>query len=277
MQDFGLTPENVEGPVQVFNSCMDSLSDAVRKPRIDPLQSQVACWENCSNADRSAVIQKAEEACQLVCNVMAPNGGKEFFQAIVEHQQNKRETGGTGIQALVIAYQKAASKSLKTQILSIYSNRFTVKELKDIHKPFENLSDRQIKKGRAQTKTSGPGEPVEIVSQHRIQHQLDHFLEFTMRPYYYQDVAAYGTRTLKLESGEELTMPNVVRTVARCTIINQYLDHYQQTGFQSISRSTMWRLLEVQEASQRKSLRGLDNTAADGTDGFKICLFVKNR
>ena len=279
MQDFGLTPENVEGPVQVFNSCMDSLSDAVRKPKIDPLQSQVACWENCSNADRSAVIQKVEETCQLVCNVMAPNDGKELFQAIVEHQQNKRETGGDGIQALVIAYQKAASKSLKTQILSIYANRFTAKELKDIHKPFENLSDRQIKKGRAQTKTSGPGEPVEKVPQHRIrlnQHQLDHFLEFTMRPYYYQDVA-YGTRTLTLESGEELTMPNVVRTVARCTIIKQYLDHYQQTGFQSISRSTMWRLLEVQEASQRKSLRGLDNTAADGTDGFKIYLFVKNR
>ena len=65
MQEFGLTPENVEGPVQVFNSCMDSLADAVGKPpRIDPLQSQVACWENCSNADRSAAIHKGEEACQ---------------------------------------------------------------------------------------------------------------------------------------------------------------------------------------------------------------------
>ena len=48
---------------------------------------------------------------------MAPNDGKKLFQAIVEHQQNKRETDGAGIQALVIAYQKAPSKSLKTQIL----------------------------------------------------------------------------------------------------------------------------------------------------------------
>ena len=143
MEERGLTPENVEGPVQVFNSCMDSLPDAMRKPRIDPLQSQAACWENCSNSDRSAVIKKAEGACQLVCDVMAPNDGKELFQAIVEHHQNKRETGGAGIQALVIAYQKAPSKSLKTQILSIYANRFTTKELKDIHKPFENLSDNK--------------------------------------------------------------------------------------------------------------------------------------
>ena len=31
----------------------------------------------------------------------------------------------------------------------------------------------------------------------------------------------------------------------------------------------MWRILEVQEASQRKSLKGLENTAADGVDGFE--------
>ena len=43
MLEFGLTPENADNPVQVFNSCMDSLADAIRKPRIDPLLSQVAC------------------------------------------------------------------------------------------------------------------------------------------------------------------------------------------------------------------------------------------
>ena len=43
------------------------------------------------------------------------------------------------------------------------------------------------------------------------QRQLNLFLEFTMRPYYYQDVA-YGTCIIKL-------MPKVVRTVAKCTII----------------------------------------------------------
>ncbi|KAK3739291.1 hypothetical protein QZH41_007138 [Actinostola sp. cb2023] len=41
-----------------------------------------------------------------------------------------------------------------------------------------------------------------------------------------------------------------------------------------MSRSTMWRVLEVQEASQRKSLQGLDNTAADGADGFEALLKI---
>ena len=78
--------------------------------------------------------------------------------------------------------------------------------------------------------------------------QLDHFLEFISRPYFYHDVAL-GSRKIKLESGQELEMPNVVRTVARCTIIAQYLDFCKEDNFNPMSRATMWRVLEVQEVS----------------------------
>ena len=36
-----------------------------------------------------------------------------------------------------------------------------------------------------------------------------------------------------------------------------------------LSRSTLFKILEVREASQRKSLQGLDNTAADGAAAFQ--------
>ena len=36
----------------------------------------------------------------------------------------------------------------------------------------------------------------------------------------------------------------------------------------------MWWVLEVQEATQRKSMRGLDNTTAEGADGFKNILQI---
>ena len=64
-------------------------------------------------------------------------------------------------------------------------------------------------------------------------------------------------------------MANVVRTAAKCTIISQYLDYCREDNFDPLNRATMWRILEGQEASQRKSLKGLDNTAADGADGFE--------
>ena len=88
------------------------------------------------------------------------------------------------------------------------------------------------KKARAQAMSEMP---VEKIPRHRTQQrQLDHFLELTMRPYYYQDVA-YGTRTIKLESVEEFVRPNMVRTVVKCTIIKQYMDHCKENGFEPIS------------------------------------------
>jgi len=61
--------------------------------------------------------------------------------------------------------------------------------------------------------------------QHRIRLpmvKVDHFIDFVNRPYFYQDVA-YGTRVIKLESGEKHAIPNIVRTVTRTTTINRYL------------------------------------------------------
>ncbi|KAL9970438.1 hypothetical protein ACROYT_G022814 [Oculina patagonica] len=78
----------------------------------------------------------------------------------------------------------------------------------------------------------------------------------------------YGTRTLKLDSGEQLVMPNVVRTVARSTMIAQYFSHCRDEEFEPLGRSTLFQILKVRESSQRKSLQGLDNTAASGADGF---------
>ena len=256
--------------LDLFNSSMSNLAEIAGKQSIDPLKSQLEHWEDCSEMEKQTYARTAKEACQLVCHVIAPRDGEKLFQ-VVQQQQNGGIARDTGLEALIAAYKKAPSKALKTQILSIYANRFTATELKAIHRPFENLSDRQIKKARAHSSSKGSGNPLTKIPQHRIRLEkgkLDHFMEFTSRPYFYQDVA-FGSRKLKLESGEEMVMPNIVRTVARCTIINQYLDFCKEENFTPLSRATMWRILEVQEASQRKSLKGLDNTAADGAEGFE--------
>lgn len=257
-------------PVQILDDCLGRLSDAIGKPRIEPLRAQLCSLDECTNIEKSNVIKKTEQACQLICEAIAPNDSDQLFQEVVKRYKEEDVTLDVGIQALLAAYQSASSKCLKTQILSIYAKEYTSKELKAMHKSFEILSDRRIKKARALSTAEHPGAIIEKKTQHRVRMdktKLDHFIEFTSRPYYYQDVA-FGSRTIKLESGEELVMPNVVRTVARCTIINQYLEYCAETSFQPFSRSSMWRVLEVQEASQRKSLRGLDNTAAEGGDAF---------
>ena len=52
-------------------------------------------------------------------------------------------------------------------------------------------------------------------------------------------------------------------------MIAQYLVFCEDDGFQPLSRATMYRVLKVREASQRKSLQGLDNVSADGAESFQ--------
>ena len=98
--------------------------------------------------------------------------------------------------------------------------------------------------------------------------KVDHFIDFVNRSYFYQDVA-YGTRVIELETGEKLAMPNVVRTVTRTTMINQYLQYCDEETFSPLSTQTLYKILEVREASQRRSLQGLDNIATDAAAGFE--------
>ena len=145
------------------------------------------------------------------------------------------------------------------------------KKLMKCHEPNEPVTRWQIKQARKHAKEKGPGIPREKTVQHRIRllmANVDHFVDFVNGPYFYQDVA-YGTREIKLGTGEKLAMPNVVRTVTRTTMINQYLQYCEEKAFLPLNTRTLSKILEVREASQRRSLQGLDNIATDGAAAFE--------
>ena len=226
-------------------------------------------WEEATANEKALCLDHVEEACRAVCNVIAPRDSEELLQAFKTPAVN--EVCSDDLITLITAYKQAPSKNLKTQILSIYAPRYSARFLKKIHEPFEKLSDRQIKKARAHAKNVGAGFNLNKMPHHRVRIdlvKLDHFLSFVDQPYFYQGVA-YGTRTLKLDSGDHLVMPNVIRIVGRSTMIEQYLKHCCEEDFDPLGKSTLYRILQVREASQRWSLQGLDNTAVSGAEGFE--------
>ena len=64
-------------------------------------------------------------------------------------------------------------------------------------------------------------------------------------------------------------MPNVMRNVTRSTLISQYMQYCEEQKVSLLSRATLFRILKIREASERKSLHGIDNIAADGSLGFE--------
>lgn len=258
--------ESATDPLKVYNDAMSQIASLTDMKTVEQLTFRLATdWESATANEKALCEERVDEACQAVCKVIAPNASEELLEAY-----KNSPTLDKGESALTAAYRQAPTKNVKTQILSIYALQYSCSELKNMHAHFEKLSDRQMKKARAHAKTIGAGLVLEKAPFHRTRidlMRLNHFLSFAHQPYFYQDVS-YGTRTLKLDSGEQLIMPNVVRTVARSTTIAQYFRHCHEEGFEPLGRSTLFQILKVREASQRKSLQGLDNIAASGADSF---------
>ena len=63
-------------------------------------------------------------------------------------------------------------------------------------------------------------------------------------------------------------MSNVICNVTRSTLIQQYFKHCGEE-LEPLSRATLFRVLEVKEASERKSLQGIDNIAAGSSNAFE--------
>lgn len=83
-----------------------------------------------------------------------------------------------------------------------------------------------------------------------------------------QDVA-YGTATLKYDNGEKQKVPHAIVVARFNHVISYYLQFCTNDSFEPLSESSLNKILKQMNPSQRKSLAGLDDTTADGLNGFK--------
>ena len=132
------------------------------------------------------------------------------------------------------------------------------------------LSKWRIEQARNHTTETGKGQPIleKPIYRARIENaKVDHFLDYISRPELLQDVA-FGTKTLKLDSGERVIILAVVRTLIPSRIIQQYICYCKQEQFQPASERSLYRILDVCSASMQKSLQGLDNVTAERTEAI---------
>ena len=65
-------------------------------------------------------------------------------------------------------------------------------------------------------------------------------------------------------------MPNVVRTVTRAIMVtSQYFEYCKEQEYNPSGGTTLFKILEVKDTSQRPSLQGLDDTTGDGASAFQ--------
>ena len=112
----------------------------------------------------------------------------------------------------MLAYRECINRATKTQILSLISDKFSQSELQEL---VPEISLRQIKNARKHAEIVDRGEITTKEPIHRCRldmKKVKGFIDFISRSTFLQDVV-FGTKVLKLSSGESIVIPALVRTI----------------------------------------------------------------
>ena len=273
---------------ELQNERRQTLSDTLANltgGRFSPIRSTLnAAWDDISSTQQKYYTRKAQEAVTASLSVISPGQEKELWNSIRRESLINSENGdsskrkhfdtSTGlIDVLIKAHDQAESWQTKRQILSIFANDFSRVELQNL---IPGLSKWRIDQARQHAIEAGKGQLVteKAIFRERIDPiKVDHFINYISRPDLLQDVA-FGTKTLKLDSGERIIIPAVIRTIIPSRIISQYMAHCKEQEFEPASERSLFRMLEICSASMQKSLHGLDNITAEGGEAFDSLLSV---
>lgn len=239
------TPQ-VEHQLQHLNSYLLKSTDG----RVSPVRSQ--CKSDVmtiSSSTQRYYRKKAEQAVDTVLHAIAPGNSSWLLQQVFTKYQSGRAVSAASeedslVTRLVTLYYEASSWYTQQQILSLFANDYTKTELLQLVPGLTKFRIDEARKHAFQTKPGQPIEPPTITRTRLDPVRVDHFLDFISSPSFLQDVA-YGTKTLKLSSGEKIDIPNVVRTVISSRLIQLYLTYCIETSFKSLGRSTLFSILKV--------------------------------
>ena len=170
-----------------------------------------------------------------------------------------------GLKPILLAYNECSNQSTKTQILSLISDRFSQSELQQL---VPGISLGQVKNARKHASEQGRKElktKTEVFRYRLNMEKVRDLIKFLSRSTFLQDVA-FGTKTLKLSSGDRIPIPSVVHTMTAKKIIYLYREECCEDGVKPLREHTCFCLLEVCRASKQKSLQGLNNLSTTGEE-----------
>lgn len=81
-------------------------------------------WALATEKEKKMCERKVDDACRAVCRVNVPSSTKELLRSYITHTSSSNNE----LEALTVDYRQAPTKSLRTQILSIYALRFTSRD-----------------------------------------------------------------------------------------------------------------------------------------------------
>ena len=212
-----------------------------------------------------------------VVKSIAPGNASWLYQQVMQRRIRLQAAEGivedTLVARLVILYEEAAYWYTRQQILSLFVNDYSKSEILALIPGLSKWRIDEAGKHAFQTKPGQPIDPPRITRCRLDVVKVDHFLDFLSSPSVLQDVA-YGTRTLKLESGESLEIPNMVRTVISSHLVRMYLNFRAESNFEPLGCSTLFNIIKVRiiKRSKGRILIRVNCSCSSGAVVVMVCI-----
>ncbi|CAF1568760.1 unnamed protein product, partial [Didymodactylos carnosus] len=167
------------------------------------------------------------------------------------------------------AYNNAENWTIRREILSVVATKINYQLLQSF---IPGITIYRFSAARRHAFEFGVGmhiEPTPIVLQRYEDYQVEHFIDFILSPHICTDMP-FGEQSLKLSNGTELFVPNTIRNLIPCRIVDQYYSYILENspGFPPLGRTSLLTLLNVRKASTRHGLQGVNYFAANGGQAF---------
>ena len=236
-------------------------------------------WKTANERTKRRYLRKARQSISAVLEVIAPGASEELWNELCERHMLaiSKESQNEGVsrsekevkllEAFAESYLNAQHWNTRRQILPLMADKLSLHELREF---IPTITSYRYNVARRHRLLHGRAAPVSCLENRRLRidpSKLEHFVSFITSPHVIQDVP-FGEKLLKLSTGEIIRTPNVVRTMIRERIVQQYQQYCYETNFTTMSKRTLQRILDVCSASVRKSLQGLDNFSAQGSQAF---------
>ncbi|XP_074619602.1 uncharacterized protein LOC141878528 [Acropora palmata] len=254
-------------------SSLNTFISRVRGRDVSPVRGQLHIpVSDVAHSTSRYYKRKSRQVCEVVLDCIVPGQSQALFQLLTRDIITDVSVPSIAdqniLQKLLILYEESNSWFTKQEILSIFVEDFPKSQLKEM---IPGLTKWRIDQARKHAALVGPGKPKELPEIRRTRLdpvRVDHFVDFIASPHYLQDVA-FGTKFLKLSNGEKMEIPNVVRTVTASRLVNLYLSFCKEEEFVPLGKSTLFTVLKLCAASQKKSLAGLDNITTEGISSMQ--------
>jgi hypothetical protein len=252
-----------------FNRAMALLSEGT----FPALKSQLKIpWENTSKSTRSSYLTIASNAVHVLLEYIVPGQTHKILPELAKkHTESSNELQNQDVltQALIKAYLDQDDRLNQIQILSLFAHKFSKEKLLKL---VPGLTIAKIDAARKHGALESPGQIIhkpKICRMRLSMPKVLHFIQFISSPSYHQ-VVGYGSKKLELSTGVEIHIPKVVRNIISSRLINMYMSYCKDQEYTALSRSTLYNILKVCAASQKKNLHGLDNITADGLKAVEV-------